>query len=215
MERESLKGVSKKEIKQKDFKLPCIVPIVAYNGVSKWNVPIRFKEKISRYELFGNKILDFEYILLDVNRYEKELLVQKESISSAIFLLDQKVGYEEYMSRLITIVKEFDNLTETEKLEIKNWLKNTLGEEIKDTAIEILSSNKEEVERMTANITKTMEELKKEVRQEGIKEGIKEGQSKRDKEIVKNMLSLGMSIDNISQITGLTSDKIKEIEIND
>lgn len=165
--REVLKGISKDEIKRKDFKLPTIVPIVTYNGKDKWNVPLTFKEKITRYELFGDKLLDFEYVLLDVNRYDKEVLLQKESISSAIFLLDQKVGYEEYMHRLVTIAKAFSKLTAEEKLELKNWLANTLSEEIKDIALSILDADKEDVDKMTANITRTIEEIKEEAELKG------------------------------------------------
>lgn len=90
--REVLKGVSKEEIKKKDFKLPAIVPIVTYNGKDKWSVPLTFKEKITKYELFGDKLLDFEYVLLDVNRYDKEMLLQKESISSAIFYSTRRLA---------------------------------------------------------------------------------------------------------------------------
>lgn len=54
-----------------------------------------------------------------------------ESISSVTFLLDQKVGYEEYMNRVATIVKAFNKLTEEEKVELKNWVSHTLSEEIK------------------------------------------------------------------------------------
>lgn len=142
------------------------MPIVTYNGKDKWNVPVTFKEKIAKYELFGEKLLNFEYALLDVNRCEKEVLLKKESISSAIFLLDQKVEYEEYMSRLAIIVKAFNKLTSGEKLELKNWLANTLSEEIKDIALSILDADKEDVDKMTANITRTIEEIKEEAKSE-------------------------------------------------
>lgn len=199
--REVLKGISNEEIKKKDFKLPAIVPIVAYNGKGAWNVPLSFKEKINKYELFGDKLLNFEYVLLDVNRYDKEELLAKESISSAIFLLDQKVDYNEYISRLVTIVKAFNKTTAEEKLELKKWLANTLGEEIKDVALSILDANKEEIDKMTANITRTIEEMKEEAKLEG--------ELKGKLEIAKKMLASGMNIQTIVSMTGL---KIEEIE---
>nr|WP_307992107.1 Rpn family recombination-promoting nuclease/putative transposase [uncultured Niameybacter sp.] len=205
--REVLKGISKEEIKRKDFKLPAIVPIVTYNGKDKWSVPVSFKEKITKYELFGDKLLDFKYVLLDVNRYEKEILLQKESISSAIFLLDQKVGYEEYMNRLATIVKAFNKLTEEEKLELKNWLSNTLSEEIKDVALSILDADKEDVDKMTANITRTIEEIKE--------DAMEKGRYEREVEIAKKMLLSGMSIETIISITGLEREKVEQLEIKE
>lgn len=201
--REMLKGISKEEIKRKDFKLPAIVPIVTYNGKDKWNVPVSFKEKIMKYELFGDKLLDFEYVLLDVNRYEKEVLLQKESISSAIFLLDQKVEYEEYMNRLAIIVKAFNNLTAEEKLALKNWLVNTLSEEIKGVALSILNANKEEVDKMTANITRTIEEIKEAAKEQG------------KLEIAKKMLVEGMDIQVVANLTGLEVSKVERLEVGD
>lgn len=49
---------------------------------------------------------------------------------------------EEYMHRLATIVKAFNKLTAEEKLELKNWLANTLSEEIKDVALSIFRTSK-------------------------------------------------------------------------
>ncbi|MEG1001117.1 MAG: Rpn family recombination-promoting nuclease/putative transposase [Cellulosilyticaceae bacterium] len=199
--REVLRGVSKEEIKRKDFRLPAIVPIVTYNGKDKWSTPLTFKEKVTKYKLFGDNLLDFEYVLLDVNRYAKEVLLEKESISSAIFLLDQKVDYEEYMNRLATIVKAFNKLTPEEKLELKNWLANTLSEGIKDVALSILDADKEEVDKMTANITRTIEEMKEDAK---IEEKL---------EIAKKMLLSGMDIEIIISITELEREKIEQLEI--
>ncbi len=204
--REVLKGVGKEEIRRKDFKLPAIVPIVTYNGKDKWNVPVNFKEKITKYKLFGNKLLDFEYVLLDVNRYEKEVLLQKESISSAIFLLDQKVQYEEYMDRLVTIVKAFGKLTLEERLELKSWLANTLSEEIKDVALSILDADKEDVDKMTANITRTIEEIKEEAKLEGKLEG----KLAAKLELARELLDV-LDDETIAVKTKLPLEKIKEL----
>lgn len=75
------------------------------------------------------------------------------------------------MDRLVTIVKAFSKLTLEEKLELKSWLANTLSEEIKDIALNILDANKEDVDKMTANITRTIEEIKEEAKLEGKLEG--------------------------------------------
>ncbi|MEG0502750.1 MAG: hypothetical protein RR525_11055 [Cellulosilyticaceae bacterium] len=127
--------------------------------------------------------------------------MEKESISSAIFLLDQKVDYEEYMNRLATIVKAFNKLTPEEKLELKNWLANTLSEGIKDVALSILDADKEEVDKMTANITRTIEEMKEDAK---IEEKL---------EIAKKMLLSGMDIEIIISITELEREKIEQLEI--
>lgn len=138
-------------------------------------MPKRFKEKIDSPELFGANLLDFEYILLDVNRYEKAELIEKQSIASAIFLLDQKIDVVEYLDRMATIAQAFNTLTNKEKLELKNWIRNTVQEEIAEQAMEILDANKEEVKNMVANITRTIEEIKEQAEHRGLAKGLEEG----------------------------------------
>ena len=121
--RDVLKDVKADGMKKKDFKLPAIIPIVTYNGAERWQVPRHFNEKIDSPELFGGRLLDFEYILLDVNRFDKEELIRKQSIASAIFLLDQKIDVIEFLDRIATVAEVFNTLTDKEKLELKNWIR--------------------------------------------------------------------------------------------
>ncbi|MFL0194288.1 Rpn family recombination-promoting nuclease/putative transposase [Clostridium sp. WILCCON 0269] len=177
--REFLKNTEKGEVKRKDFRLPAIVPLVLYNGEYKWTVERRFKNIINKSKLFGNNIIDFEYILFDINKYEKEELVQLGNISSAIFLLDQKVDFEEFISRIKDIALYFDRLTEEEKMILKHWLRTTLSDDLKNIIGEelesVLTANKGEVLRMTSNISKTIRETFERVKEEGIEQGIKKG----------------------------------------
>ena len=184
--RDVLKDIKAEAIKKKEFKLPAILPIVTYNGMDKWHVPRRFKDKIDTSELFGRNLLDFEYLLLDVNRYGKAELIEKQSIASAIFLLDQKTDVVEYLNRIATVAQAFNKLTDREKLELKNWIRNTVQEEIAEQAVEILESDKEEVESMVANITRTIEEMKEEAEHKGIEKGKQE----REIELARELLDV-------------------------
>ncbi|MBB6713469.1 Rpn family recombination-promoting nuclease/putative transposase [Clostridium gasigenes] len=69
-----------------------IIPIVLYNGTQVWDVPTRFRDIVYNGDLFGDSIIDFKYDLFDVNNsYTKEELLERKSMTSAIFLLDQKI----------------------------------------------------------------------------------------------------------------------------
>lgn len=177
--REVLKNTSKIEIKSKEFRLPAIVPIVLYNGEYKWTAAKKFKNIINQSELFENNIIDFEYILIDINKYEKEELMQLKDIAAAIFLLDQKVDIEEFISRIKDIAINFNSLTEEQKMILRHWLRVTLNEEINDKLglkiEDILIVEKEEVKTMTSNISKTIKETFEKAREEGLEEGIQEG----------------------------------------
>ena len=64
-----LKDTEGKANKRKDFKLPPIIPCVLYNGRYNWTAPLSFKEIVVANELFGDNILNFNYMLFDIARY--------------------------------------------------------------------------------------------------------------------------------------------------
>ncbi|MCB2356409.1 Rpn family recombination-promoting nuclease/putative transposase [Clostridium estertheticum] len=176
--REILRNSEKKEIKRKSYRLPAIVPIVLYNGTKKWTCARNFKDIINESQLFGDNILDFKYILVDINSYSKEYLYEFKNIAAAIFLLDQDINAMEFLERLKNIVINFSNLTSEEKLLLKGWIKNTTNsDEIYDMnklVDDIFNENKkEEVEIMVSNASNIFGKLKS----DGIKEGKKEGKA--------------------------------------
>jgi predicted transposase/invertase (TIGR01784 family) len=136
----------------KNIKIPAVVPLVLYNGKSIWDVPTRFRDIVQSEELFGDHIIDFRYDLFDVNnKFSKEDLIKNKSITSAIFLLDQKVEPREFLDRIKTIALFFNSLNEKEIQVLKHWIENSVEDRIAKEAVKILSSSKEEVENMVAS----------------------------------------------------------------
>ena len=103
--REILRNSEKKEIKRKSHRLPAIVPIVLYNGTKKWTCARNFKDIINESQLFGDNILDFKYILVDINRYSKEYLYEFKNIAAAIFLIGPR--YKRH--GIFGEIKEYNN----------------------------------------------------------------------------------------------------------
>jgi predicted transposase/invertase (TIGR01784 family) len=210
--REVLKNTKQTEVKSKEFKLPAIVPLVLYNGEYKWTVERKFKNIINKSELFGNNIIDFEYILIDINKYEKEELMELKNIASAVFLLDQKVDIEEFISRVKDIAISFNNLTEEQKMMLRHWLRITLSDELKDKLGEkiedILIAKKEEVDVMTSNISKTIKETFEKTREEGIEKG----ELSKAKKMAIKMIKRGLDIEEIIEFTELSKSDILSIK---
>lgn len=98
--RDILKNTPQEEAAKKDFRLPAIVPIVLYNGVNQWTAAQSFKESCSGYQLFADTLLDFKYILIHVNKYSKEDLMEIANVISTVFLLDQKGDKERILYTL-------------------------------------------------------------------------------------------------------------------
>ena len=59
---------------------------------------------------------------------------------------------------------------------------------------------------------KMMRSLKAEGEKEGIKKGIKQGAKEREKSIAKNLLKNDISIEVISESTGLSIEKLEELK---
>jgi hypothetical protein len=78
------------------------VPIILYNGYNNWTACRSFKEYLSGYELFGENIIDFKYILIDINRYTKEELHEASNVISTVFLMEQS---KDDVNNLVEVLK--------------------------------------------------------------------------------------------------------------
>jgi predicted transposase/invertase (TIGR01784 family) len=167
---------------------------------------------VSGSELFGNSIIDFEYSIFDVNnKYTKEDLIKNKNITSAIFLLDQKIDAEEFIERIKAIALSFANITEKDRMVLKHWIGNTSERKIAEIAKNILDANKEEVEKMVANNAFLLQEMKEEAKKEGVKEGVKEGIKENTIKVAKKMIIRGKSIEEIIEFTELTIDEVEQL----
>ena len=185
----------------KSIKIPAILPIVLYNGEQKWDVPKEFRKMIYNEELFGSNILNFTYDVFDISndeKFNKENLIANNNVTSAIFLLDQKVDAEEFLQRIKVIALYFNSLSSDEIKAIKNWIKNTVVKQLADSAIEILEADKMEVERMVARNAFILDEMKEKAKKEGIMD------------LAIKLLDV-LDDKTISEKTGINIEKIKEL----
>ncbi|WML33571.1 Rpn family recombination-promoting nuclease/putative transposase [Clostridium sp. OS1-26] len=98
--RDVLKNVGSKERRRKNFKLPAVVPIVLYNGLNRWTAEKSFRRVLNGENFVKDNIVDFNYILLDVNRYKEEELLEVANLVSAVFLIDSNIDEKQLIKRL-------------------------------------------------------------------------------------------------------------------
>ena len=203
--RDVLKNIPSEEAARKEFKLPPIIPILLYNGRDKWTACRSFKETLAEAELFKEFVVDFKYILIDVNRYDKKTLMDLANLIGTVFLIDQSKDFKDYMNRLLEIgpiLRKFD--TKSFQL-FASWLKMILSVKLPDEAkqkiIKILDESKpEEAEKMVTNIEKIIENL--------YEEGLMAGKI----EVAKNLLGKSITEDLVSETTGLPIEQIRKIK---
>ena len=187
----------------KNLKIPAIIPIVLYNGQEVWQVPREFRKIIYNEKMFKNSLLNFEY---DLN------------VSAAIFLLDQKIDAIQFLQRIKAIALFFDALSEVEIKAIKHWIRNTIDNQLAESAIKILESKREDVEVMVANnmfiLTEFREKAEKEGLQKGLEQGLQEGlQQGIEQTKIENARNLFDVLDDetISKRIKLDLDRVKKL----
>ncbi len=65
--RDTFNNTPKEERERKGFRLPVIIPAVLYNGKNKWTAKKEFKETLAEHQRFEKHLLNFRYILFDIN----------------------------------------------------------------------------------------------------------------------------------------------------
>lgn len=231
--RDLLKNTDPRETERKSFRLPSIVPIVLYNSSERWTACRSFKQTLSAGGLFGEYVVDFKYILIDVNRYDKASLSQLDNFIGSVFKMDQSVDPREYRNRLLELgptLRKFDS----QKFQLFiSWLKmateaSGLSVTAKQAIRAILEeSQPEEAEKMVSNMAETLGRFYEDGKQEGflsgiekgiekgieqgIEKGIEKGVEQTKLETARKMLALGMAEDVIQQVTGLSPDQVKAL----
>ena len=215
--RDIFHNTPEKERERKDFRLPAIIPAVLYNGADNWTTGLNFKEIQANYQRYEKHLLNFNYLLFDVNRYREEELYQIANLIASIFMLDQKIRYHELVNRLRRLIKVLQKLTPEEFSQLKTWLKNVMKPKMpahlqKEMDRILDEANPWEVEKMVTNLEVTLEEMQREAETRGKKKGKLEGKKEGKKEVAKNLLLLNMDIDNIAKATGLTKEELEKLQ---
>ena len=211
-----------KKLGSKDYKIPAVIAIVLYTGKQKWNVKKYIEEVQERLE--GYEEIKFaKYDVIDVNDFSKEELIREKSFLSKAMLIEKAKDNEEIVRYLEEITTEINLNEEIYTEEIKKLfkiildqiLKEKIGEEKAKEFIQNIKKGKG-VNRKMMTVFETIKQDNKRIfntgRKDGIKTGIKTGISKRNLEIIKNMLKENLPIDLISKITGISQKEINKMK---
>ena len=197
-----------RKIKNKEYKLPLVIPIVLYTGKKKWDAK-RYLEE-SQETLRGVKIKAGNYNLVDINDFTKEELLQEKTLISKIMLLEKSESTEESLEMLEKIIP---NAKEEDKELLKRVTSILFGEKIGEEKTKELIEKIDGGEgKMLALVDMIRNENKMYINM-GRKEGRKEGKKQNCIEIAQKLLKIKMPISQISEITTLTKEEIEKIKI--
>ena len=192
-------------------KLAKVIAIVIYTGPGEWKMPQRLEEIQISFN-YSKKILeDYDltigYNLLDINKLNKEELLEGETLFGRMMLVERARREEE----LIEILEEILPLTkENEREDVINILRYILVKDIgEEKAKEYIKKLEEGVIEMSGYVNylrQDREATMLKMRNEGKKEGKKEGII----QVAKKMLAEKMDVNLISKLTGLRKEQFMQ-----
>ena len=103
--------------KTKDFKYPPVLPIVYYEGKQEWSAVQNFKDRVYLNDVFEEFIPDFKYLVVPLNEYTNQELMEKNDELSLIFLINKLRTSSEF--------KELKELTDLSPEYVENLNENT------------------------------------------------------------------------------------------
>jgi len=200
------------------FKLPVIVPCVLYNGRNRWTVPTSFGKGQVGFEYFPDYALDFEYILIDVNRYDKSKLLASSNLMGSVFYIDQLRGIDEILRGLNEVAAVTADMPEDELLRFSTWAGKVvikgMSQEDKDKVLQHL--HKKGGKSLITNFERILQETLQKYRVEGLAEGRAEGRAEGFIEgkrlIAKNFLKLGLAPKQVAVASELSLKEVMKLQ---
>ena len=196
-------------------KLAKVIAIVIYTGPGEWKMPQRLEEIQISFN-YSKKILeDYDltigYNLLDINKLNKEELLEGETLFGRMMLVERARREEE----LIEILEEILPLTkENEREDVINILRYILvkdtGEEKAKEYIKKLEEGVIEMSGYVNYLRQDREATMLKMRNEGKKEGKRAGENN----IIKTLFKNKMPAKEIAEKTGIALTEILKIVKN-
>lgn len=150
--------------------LSVVVPIVIYNGSKKW----KEKQKFIDYFKIADKTLkrfipNFEYILIDINKFDDKLLQKLKSEVGYFFLLE-KTDLDKKDESIDRILEIFSDLKNQDK-ELFNLLARYITNLLHYKQIENNKIDDYFFEGSKSMLTESLEKMKQESFEQGIEQG--------------------------------------------
>ena len=195
---------------------PIIVPIVIYTGFQEWTVKTNFSNTQKGEAKYKKYLISFEYELIDISKYNKEELIEKDTKLSSMMLIEKFETSEDIKNILIDLINKAKDQERIKWIKdiVTYILSNVLEKEDISDVLKIIekkennSMDDEWIERVKRNNAKIKNDLINQGKEEGKKEGIKE----TIKAMIKSMLNYNETDEKIINYTKVSKKELEKIK---
>ena len=200
-------AINKKEMKKASYKLPRIIAIVLYTGKQEWkNKKLEdMQEPLEWYKEDYD-----EFILVDVNSFKKEKILEGNLIITKVMLLEREENLED-------VIKDIEIIMDKEKIKQDIQYKELLKVFIEYTFInEKYKAIRKYIETLINKIfdeegdDETMSHVTQ-LFDEAFDKAERRGKKRGKQEVAKAMKADKVSYEIISKFTGLKLEEIEEL----
>jgi len=206
--REIFNNTDKDVRERKGFRLPAIVPIVLYNGKDKWTPPLTYGEYTEDCGIFGENIINFRYLLFDLNRMDDGAIEPIENPLDAVFVVEKLRIRERLTSDKLTKwwTENTSGFSNDHINTLITWINyNYFNGEITPETLKILKNNPK---KGSAVMKSLIDEWVDKGARKWKREGERKGEKRKALAIAKRLKIDGMDVDAIARATDLTVDDI-------
>ncbi|WP_054950198.1 Rpn family recombination-promoting nuclease/putative transposase [Numidum massiliense] len=223
--REAYKNTDRKVSRRKNYPLPTVLPIVLYNGKRQWTAAREFRGKVPGAHYLTNKALNFDYVLVDVQRLPDEALLKLNHVIAAMFFLDRELDLKEFAERFNRLAPKISRWSQQDRDLLLGWLKHIVikrlpreDRPITEKIILSLMEGSMMESALAKGIEKSIRDYIARGRKAGLKagrtEGVQEGARKKGLEIAQRLLQQGMTTDQVADLTGLSLADVDDLKKN-
>ena len=208
--------------KCQEYKYPLILPIVIYTGNRKWLVPTRYSDEVVNMAEIYIKGIDIEYKVIDINEFEMDELLMKNTNLTRAMALEKCKNPKELFNCFSKIIKSLNTKDELEdvreilkylyeKVEVNDFMKimriiekkeeenmSTIQERVRDWFNEAEAQKNEAIAKANEAVAQ-LKEKEETTRKETLKE------------VIKRMLKIQLTYDMIEQSTGASIEEIEKV----
>ena len=201
-------------------KLPIIIPLVVYHGESRWNIDKSLGGMIQGIETLPESIKpqipDYEYIVYDLSPYGDEEI--KGSAKLRIFLeLLRSIFNKDSNEFIESLKKAMVTLEELEYQEkgieyFETFIRYIMNAR-KDLSLAVVYDVVKEISGERSEVIMTIaEQLIKEGMEKGMEKGLEKGIIEGQRKTAKNLLKLGLTIEQVSEAAELSVEEVAELK---